>query len=136
MGMETIMNKPINIIFSLPPSVNSCWRNFKGRVILSEKYRQWRSENNHFGENSTKKIIPIKEPVDVLMVVRPGKGWRKCDLDNRIKPILDQLQHCGYILGDDTDCIKSIYIRLGDRADDDFHSYVEITISPYEKEEL
>jgi len=25
---------------------------------------------------------------------------------------------------------------LGDRADDDFHSYVEITISPYEKEEL
>ena len=83
-------------LFTLPPSANACWRNFKGRVILSEKYRQWREENLHHVDDQNK-IEACLFPVDVLIMVYPGKNWRKSDLDNRIKPILDQLQHCGLI---------------------------------------
>jgi len=116
------------ILFTLPPSANSCWRNYKGRVILSEKYRQWREENLHHVDDRNK-IEPCLFPVDVLIMVYPGRNWRKSDLDNRIKPILDQLQHCGYLLGDDTDCVKSITIRLGQKLKNGDDSYVAIELS-------
>lgn len=116
------------ILFTLPPSANACWRTFKGRVILSEKYRQWREENLHH-LNDTRKIEPSLFPVDIVIVVHPGKNWRKSDLDNRIKPILDQLQHCGYLLGDDTDCVKAITIKLGERLRNGDDSYVSIDIT-------
>jgi len=62
-------------------------------------------------------------------MVYPGKNWRKSDLDNRIKPILDQLQHCGYLLGDDTDCVKSITIKLCPKLKNGDDSYVAIELS-------
>ena len=95
---------------------------------MSEKYRQWREENLHH-LNGGKKIEPCLYPVDIVIVVYPGKGWRKSDLDNRIKPILDQLQHCGYLLGDDTDCVKSITIKLGEKLRNGDESYVSIDIT-------
>jgi Holliday junction resolvase RusA-like endonuclease len=121
-----------DVIFSLPPSVNSCWRNFKNRTILSKKYRQWREENNHIVKNGNK-IEPFHWPVFVHIVVHPGKGWRKCDLDNRIKPILDQLRHCNYLKEDDTDHVYGVSISLG-AMDKDFESYVSISFR-YQEEE-
>jgi len=80
-------------------------------------------------------------PVAINILVRPGKHWRNCDLDNRIKPILDQLQHNKYINGDDTKWVRSVCIHLGEPAglDDSgekFESYVSIKltgINPKEK---
>ena len=126
-GMDVIM-------FSLPPSANACWRNFHGRTILSKRYREWRSENMHYKSNGNR-LDPRLNPVSVKIVIHPGKGWRKSDLDNRIKPILDQLQHCNYISGDDTDCVKSISIIIGDRLPVGEESYVSITLEKFKKGE-
>lgn len=122
-----------NVIFSLPPSVNACWRTVKGRTILSKQYREWRAENNHIVKGY-KKIEPFDWPVHVHIVVHPGKGWRKCDLDNRIKPILDQLQHCNYITDDNTDYVYGVSITLGYHAGEEFESYVEISFQRMEDE--
>lgn len=111
------------ILFTLPPSANSCWRNVNGRTILSAKYRQWKLENMPIGSEG---VFCPDYPVNINIVVRPGKKWRKCDLDNRIKPILDQLKNCKYLKDDNCDYVKAISIKLGKKADNDFESYVEI----------
>ena len=122
-----------SIIFTLPPSANACWRQFKGRTILSAKYREWRKDNIHKA-NHGKEIESFPYPVVINITVRPGKGWRKCDLDNRIKPILDQMQHCGYLKDDNTDWVQGISICLGDEAGEGIPSYVEIDVSEIERE--
>jgi len=121
------------VIFELPPSANACWRQYKGRTILSAKYRAWREENKHL-DNKGNPIVPFPFPVTICITVHPGKKWRRCDLDNRIKPILDQLQHCGYLVDDDTDWVHGVSIVLGDDAGEDFESYVEIEFHKVEKE--
>jgi len=121
------------IIFSLPPSANACWRNFRGRTILSKKYREWRSKNMHY-QSSGNKIEPKLYPVWIWIIIHPGKNWRKSDLDNRIKPILDQLQHCNYISGDDTDCVKAIAITIADRLPAGQESFVSITLEKFKRE--
>jgi crossover junction endodeoxyribonuclease RusA len=123
-----------SIIFTMPPSANACWRQFNGRTILSSKYREWRKNNIHKG-NHGDDIEPFPFPVFIVITVRPGKGWRKCDLDNRIKPILDQMQHCGYLSDDNTDYVKGISIRLGDDAGDGMDSYVEIDAERIDEDE-
>jgi len=122
------------VIFTLPPSVNACWRTFRGRVILSKQYREWRAENTHPPENQQPQNIPMPVPVAINIMVHPGKHWRNCDLDNRIKPLLDQLQHNHYIYGDDTKWVHSVCIHLGEPAglDDNgekFESYVSINLT-------
>lgn len=86
----------------------------------------------HYQPNG-KKIEPMLYPANVDITVHPGKGWRKSDLDNRIKPIMDQLQHCGYLAGDDTDCVRRISIQLGDRLPVGEESYVMIDITNFGK---
>lgn len=121
-----------NIVFGLPPSVNACWRSVNGRTILSKAYRQWKADNLH-GPKYGDKVSIAKWPCHVIISVHPGKGWRKCDLDNRIKPVLDQLKYCGYIQDDNTDHIHSVCVRLCDPAGDDMESYVSIDLVQSER---
>jgi crossover junction endodeoxyribonuclease RusA len=116
------------ILFTLPPSANSCWRNVNGRTILSAKYRAWKEENKPIG---TEKVFCPNYPVAITIIVRPGKKWRKCDLDNRVKPILDQLKNCKYLIDDNCDYVKSITIALGEKVSKDFESYVEIDMTKF-----
>jgi crossover junction endodeoxyribonuclease RusA len=116
------------ILFTLPPSANSCWRSVNGRTILSAKYREWKEENTPIG---TEKVFCPNYPVAITIIVRPGKKWRKCDLDNRVKPILDQLKNCGYLTDDNCDYVKSITIALGEKVSKDFESYVEIDMTKF-----
>jgi crossover junction endodeoxyribonuclease RusA len=116
------------ILFTLPPSANSCWRSVNGRTILSAKYREWKEENKPIGKG---KVFCPNYPVAITIIVRPGKKWRKCDLDNRVKPILDQLTTCGYLTDDNCDYVKSITIALGEKVSKDFESYVEIDMTKF-----
>lgn len=83
----------------LPPSVNAYWRNFHGRIILSQAARDYKiqvkqavslARTPYFGANRLHAIITIFP-----------RDKRKSDLDNRCKGLFDALQHAG-IFDDDS----------------------------------
>jgi crossover junction endodeoxyribonuclease RusA len=94
----------IQIILSLPPSMNRLWRSTKGGTVYrSPKYTEWRTPaiQQITTQAKGKKIIgPYKL---TMQVVRPDK--RKRDLDNLLKAASDALvsakvledHHCEWI---------------------------------------
>lgn len=83
----------IELTMPWPPSVNTYWRTFQGRMIISEKGRSYR-----------------KAVADQVLVQRGAKhyegklkveieAWRpdnrRRDLDNLLKAVLDSLTHAG-----------------------------------------
>ena len=83
----------IEITLPWPPSVNTYWRNFDGRMIISAKGREYRET---VGDQITMQRM-VKHFVGPLRVVieawRPDK--RRRDLDNLLKATLDGLAHAG-----------------------------------------
>jgi crossover junction endodeoxyribonuclease RusA len=81
-----------------PPSVNTYWRTYQGRMIISAAGRKYRKDvqdavmlqkaNKHM-EGSIKVEI---------MAMKPDN--RKRDLDNLLKATLDSLSHAGVYLDD------------------------------------
>lgn len=88
----------MKIELSWPPSVNTYWRTFKGRMIISKAGRDYRKAvqdavlmqlaNKHWEEK-------LKVTVEAF---RPDN--RRRDLDNLLKAILDALAHAGVYLDD------------------------------------
>ena len=81
--------------FSLPfpPSLNTYWRNFRGRTVMSKAGRQFREEVIQFViDNNIPKFGERK--LKLTLVLRP-RDKRKIDIDNRIKAVLDALEHAG-----------------------------------------
>ncbi len=76
-----------------PPSVNTYWRNFNGRMIISAKGREYRET---VGDQMTLQKM-VKHYTGLLRVeieaFRPDK--RRRDLDNLLKATLDGLAHAG-----------------------------------------
>ena len=76
-----------------PPSMNTYWRNFRGRTVLSKAGRQFKTDvqeyiiNNNIPKFGDKKL-------KVTMILRP-RDKRKVDIDNRIKAVLDSLEEAG-----------------------------------------
>jgi len=77
----------------LPPSMNTYWRNFRGRTILSQGGRDYKlavqeyvtvNKVPNFGLNRLMAIITIFP-----------KDKRSIDLDNRLKGLFDALQDAG-----------------------------------------
>lgn len=84
----------------LPPSVNSIWRQARGRVIKSAKYQSWIKEAGFLLASQLKgKRVPGFCGVKILCV-KPSK--RRMDLDNRLKAVLDLLVTMNVI---DDDCM-------------------------------
>jgi crossover junction endodeoxyribonuclease RusA len=76
-----------------PPSVNTYWRNFDGRMIISAKGREYRET---VGDQMTlqKMVYRFSGPLRVVIeAYRPDK--RRRDLDNLLKATLDGLAHAG-----------------------------------------
>jgi crossover junction endodeoxyribonuclease RusA len=76
-----------------PPSVNTYWRNFDGRMIISARGREYREI---VGDQMTlqKMVKRFANPLRVeIEAFRPDK--RRRDLDNLLKATLDGLAHAG-----------------------------------------
>ena len=88
----------IELTLPFPPSVNTYWRNFNGRMILSEKARKYKKDvadqvllqkgNKHYSGK-------LKLTIEMW---RPDN--RKRDIDNSAKAILDALTSAGVYTDD------------------------------------
>ena len=83
----------IEMTLPWPPSVNTYWRNFDGRMIISARGREYRET---VGDQMTlqKMVKHFKGQLRVeIEAFRPDK--RRRDLDNLLKATLDGLAHAG-----------------------------------------
>lgn len=86
MGMVTLR-------LPCPPSMNTYWRNFRGRTVLSKAGREFKQAvQDYVIDNNIPKFGDKR--LSVIMVYRP-RDRRITDIDNRIKPVLDALQEAG-----------------------------------------
>jgi crossover junction endodeoxyribonuclease RusA len=113
----------MKITLPYPPTVNTYWRNVKGRAILSAKgraYKAWPLPPQ-LGPH-----VPGRLSVDAVAYMPDA---RTRDLDNIWKPMLDYLTHHG-VFRDDSD-IDDLRIRRG--GIDKANPRVELTISMIEE---
>ena len=92
----------IEITLPWPPSVNTYWRNFDGRMIISAKGREYRET---VGDQMIlqKQVKHFTGRLRVeIEAFRPDK--RRRDLDNLLKATLDGLAHAG-VYEDDSQII-------------------------------
>ena len=89
---------PYHYYVPWPPSVNSMWRSWQGRTILSKKGREWYKDAEE-RLRLQHPALPLDHPVRVTLKLMPPTK-RKYDIDNRAKPCLDALVKAG-ILKDD-----------------------------------
>ena len=74
----------------LPPSVNSCYRTYRGKIIKSAGLREFEQEILQFFDN-IENITQLKGHIK-LTVTFYLKGKRTIDLDNLLKALLDGLE--------------------------------------------
>ena len=83
----------LEITLPWPPSVNTYWRTFNGRMIISAKGREYRTAVGlqMVLQNMIKHFSgPLQVEIEAW---RPDK--RRRDLDNLLKATLDALAHAG-----------------------------------------
>ncbi|MFM9993618.1 MAG: RusA family crossover junction endodeoxyribonuclease [Burkholderiaceae bacterium] len=92
----------IEFLLPWPPSVNTYWRTFNGRMIISARGREYRET---VGDQMTLQRM-VKHYSGLLRVeieaFRPDK--RRRDLDNLLKATLDGLAHAG-VYDDDSQIV-------------------------------
>lgn len=73
----------------IPPSVNSCFRNYKGRVIKSKLYREFNQQMELYFTDKKYEILKGDIKVDIIFYKTTK---RKYDIDNRLKALLDCIE--------------------------------------------
>ena len=99
----------IEITLPWPPSVNTYWRTFRGRMIISAKGREYREAVGRLLVNSNIDPCLGKVKVDIV-AYRPDN--RRRDLDNLLKAPLDALTHAK--VWEDDSLISDLRIRWAD----------------------
>lgn len=107
-----------------PPTVNTYWRNFRGRTILSKRGMQFKDDAMHLMmvERFPKGLIG---DVTVHIHVYPP-DYRKRDIDNIIKPVLDGMQDYGVFEASDEQVSLLVVQR---HLPDDKTGRAEVTIT-------
>jgi hypothetical protein len=89
----------VRVEVPLPPSVNMAWQNVPGKGrVRSPEYRRW--HKLAYDELMLQKPGRVVGKFAALISI--GRVNRRCDIDNRIKPILDLLK--GDVIEDDSMC--------------------------------
>lgn len=116
----------INIRLPFPPTMNTYWRNFRGRTVLSLRGRKFKKMVGEIVLTSIKKDL-IKEiynkRLEVYIDYFPPDR-RKRDLDNYVKAILDGLEEAQVYAND-----EQIDRLLLNRKEIVKGGYVDVTIS-------
>lgn len=76
-----------------PPSVNTYWRMFRGRMVISPHGREYRTavaEQVMLQRCAMRWTVPLRVTIEAW---RPDR--RKRDLDNLLKAAIDALAHAG-----------------------------------------
>ena len=95
-----------------PPSVNTYWRNFRGRTVLSKAGRDYKAMvADYVATHNIPKYGAAK--LKITMILRP-KDKRKIDIDNRIKCVLDSLQDAGVF--DDDFQVDELHVYRGEKV--------------------
>ena len=111
-----------------PPSVNTYWRMFKNRMILSKAGRQYRANvEAQFAESTHEAMTG---PLQITIAIYPPDKRRR-DIDNVQKAILDSLGHCGVYEGD-SQIVKLTIEKFGQRK----NGLVEVFVEPIVQEVL
>ena len=107
---------PVLITLPWPPSMNTYWRAFNGRNILSAKGRQYK-------ESAYARVLlagcpKFTGPCCVSIRLFPPDERRR-DADNTLKPVIDCLVANGVIDGDDYRIVRRIEVEWAekDKAD-------------------
>lgn len=112
----------------LPPPLNNMYFNVRGRGrVKSDRYRTWRSAMGWEIKRQHNRIIKFTGPVYIVIACQEPK--RKCDLDGRIKGILDLLVDMQIIPDDSQKYVRGINIYF---APDPEFKGVEIAITALE----
>jgi crossover junction endodeoxyribonuclease RusA len=99
----------ITLQLPLPPSVNTYWRNFRGRTVLSKGGRDYKiAIQEYVTVNNLPKFG--QERLGASITIFP-RDKRAIDLDNRLKALFDSLEDAG--LFDDDSQFDRIYICRG-----------------------
>ena len=88
----------MELILPFPPSVNTYWRNFNGRMLISKKGREYRkavADQVLIQKGAKHYQGKVKMTIEAW---RPDE--RKRDLDNLLKAPLDALTHAGVYMDD------------------------------------
>lgn len=85
----------IRLVLPMPPSIWDMYQGHGKRKHLSASYAKWREDAGWFIRGIRE---PISGPVSVHIAVKRPRS--NADLDNRIKPVLDLLQHYRVIEND------------------------------------
>ena len=88
----------MELILPFPPSVNTYWRNFNGRMLISKKGREYRkavADQVLIQKGAKHYQGKVKMTIEAW---RPDE--RKRDLDNLLKAPLDALTHAGVYVDD------------------------------------
>lgn len=84
-----------------PPSINHYWRRVGPRTLISRTGRSFRAEV--VAILARRRVISLVGPLDVRIDLHPP-DFRRRDVDNAMKSLLDALQHGG-AYGDDSQIV-------------------------------
>jgi Holliday junction resolvase RusA-like endonuclease len=104
----------VRVVVPVPPSTNRIWRavvvNGAPQVLKSREYRAWLKS----AVPLLRKVPPpAAYPVEVCVLILPGRGWRvTADVQNREKALTDALVQAEALPGDDQRYVAGVRLAV------------------------